>query len=239
MRGFRGVAVLARNGATRPLRRSLTGGRAAWLARWPSPLLRSLDLEASPVRPLRVELGAGQFPTPGYVHVDHDYRARHLEHLAPVWDLPFADEEVDEILAVHTLEHVHPARLDQTLSEWHRVLHPGGTLRVHVPNGPAVFDAFCRGTIASKWALMNAFYGYASGPEVTGPEQLGGPGERPDHKVIYDFPLLESVLQQSGFADIEDVSDLATDRHTDAWRGIVSPMSLVVRARRPAPVARE
>lgn len=188
--------------------------------------------------PLRVELGAGQFPTPGYVHVDHDHRARHLEHLAPVWDLPFADQEVDEILAVHTLEHVHPARLGETLAEWHRVLHPGGTLRVHVPNGPAVFDAFCRGSIASKWALMNAFFGYASGPEVTGPEQLAGPRERPDHKVIYDFTLLESVLRQSGFGHIEDLSELTTDRHTEAWRGIVSPMSLVVRARRPAEVAR-
>lgn len=232
-RATRATAVRTMNAATRPLRRSLAGGGAPWLARVPSPVRRALDLQGGEVSPLRVEVGAGRFPTPGYVHVDHDHRARHLEHLAPVWDLPFADAEVDEILAVHTLEHVHPARLGETLSEWLRVLVPGGTIRVHVPNGPAVFDAFCRGSVAEKWALMNAFFGYASGPEVTGPEQLGAPGEPPDHKAIYDYQLLESVLAGAGFFAIEDLSTVVVDRHTEAWREIVSPMSLVVRARRP------
>jgi SAM-dependent methyltransferase len=46
--------------------------------------------------------------------------------------LPFADGSVDEIVAVHFLEHV--TSLEATLREFHRILRPGGALRVWVPH---------------------------------------------------------------------------------------------------------
>lgn len=196
-------------------------------------LRRVLDLEGFEVAPLRVELGGGPFPTPGYIHVDQDRRSRHLEHLAPAWALPFADREVEEILAVHVLEHIHPARLGETLGEWLRVLRPGGSVRVHVPNGPAVFEAFLHGPTSKKWALMNAFFGYGSGPDVSGPDEVADIATQPDHCAIYDFALLESVLRDAGFFQIEDLTQVVNDRHTVAWADIVDRMSLVVRANRP------
>jgi len=140
---------------------------------------------------------------------------------------------VEEILAVHVLEHVHPARLAETLGEWRRVLRPGGAVQVHVPNGPAVFESFRSGTTATKWALMNPLFGYGSGPEAATPGQVADIRTEPDHCVVYDFSLLESVLRDAGFAEIEDLTRLVSDRHTLAWGEIVDRMSLVVRARRP------
>jgi SAM-dependent methyltransferase len=46
--------------------------------------------------------------------------------------LPFADNAVDVIFAVHVLEHLHD--LLTTMAEIHRVLKPGGLLHVMVPH---------------------------------------------------------------------------------------------------------
>jgi len=198
----------------------------------PSPLRTALDIDGETVRPLRVELGGGPFPSPGYVHVDLDWRARHLEHRAPVWDLPFREGDVDELLAVHVLEHVHPSQIARTLGEWSRVIRPGGLLEIHVPNGPAVFEAFVHGPTATKWALMTAFFGYGTGPRTVTSSSDIMLSQKPDHKVIFDFPLLAEVLHDSGFYDVEDFSETIIDRHTEAWEDVLPHMSLVVRARR-------
>jgi predicted SAM-dependent methyltransferase len=46
--------------------------------------------------------------------------------------LPFAAASVDEIVAVHLLEHV--VSLEHTMREFHRILKPGGSLRAWVPH---------------------------------------------------------------------------------------------------------
>lgn len=228
----RSSAWWLRNASTRPLRRALARGRAPWLSRVPLRVRGVLDLDGEAVSPLRVELGGGEFPSPGYVHVDHDWRARHLEHVAPLWDLPFGDGEVHDLLAVHVLEHVHPGRVAPTLAEWRRVLRPGGTLQVHVPNGAAVFEAFTKGSAASKWALMTAVYGYGTRSGFVSPGGVSLGAEDPDHRAIYDFALLAELLAGAGFGQVEDLSELVTDRHTEGWRPLVEHLSLVVRARR-------
>jgi SAM-dependent methyltransferase len=46
--------------------------------------------------------------------------------------LPFRGESVDEIVAVHFLEHV--LSLEATMREFHRILRPGAALRAWVPH---------------------------------------------------------------------------------------------------------
>jgi ubiquinone/menaquinone biosynthesis C-methylase UbiE len=52
--------------------------------------------------------------------------------------MPFADASFDAVLSIETLEHV--ADEDRTLAEMHRVLVPGGTLVVSVPNKWWIFE---------------------------------------------------------------------------------------------------
>jgi predicted SAM-dependent methyltransferase len=53
---------------------------------------------------------------------------------AEMWDLPFPDGSVDEIWSSHALEHVALADVARTLAEWFRVLRPGGTAVIQVPD---------------------------------------------------------------------------------------------------------
>jgi len=69
----------------------------------------------------------------GYVNIDADPRVRsdivrNLER-----GLPFSDNTCEEILSEHTLEHIDPDLIHFVMSEFWRVLVPGGKLNVLVP----------------------------------------------------------------------------------------------------------
>ncbi|MCG6872321.1 MAG: methyltransferase domain-containing protein [Gammaproteobacteria bacterium] len=87
--------------------------------------------------PVRLNLGCGDKLLAGYVNVDAvaqragarpDVRCdlRRLE--------PFADDSVDEILAVHVVEHFWRWEVEAVLAEWRRVLRPGGRLVLECPD---------------------------------------------------------------------------------------------------------
>jgi SAM-dependent methyltransferase len=225
-----------RNHPCRPVRRAVAGGRAHWVRAIPSRLRIALELDGPVVRPLKVEVGSGPFPTPGYIHVDFDRDARHLEHRAPAWDLPFEDHSVSEVLAIHVLEHVHPGMLRPTLDEWRRVLAPGGRLRVHVPDADHLFAAFSRADPSGKWGPIVGLLGMSGPPDVTHHSQLDPARHAPDHKLMFDFTLLRAVLEEHGFADVIDRSGCEDDRHTRAWAPFVDGFSLIVHATAPSPV---
>jgi len=211
-----------------PIRRALCRGRGRWVTHLPAGFRDRYELNGGPVSPLRVEIGSGPFPSPGYVHVDLDRAARHVEHRAAASALPFGDSTVEELLAIHILEHVHASALLPTLREWRRVLRPGGYAQIHVPDAATVFAAFLDSPPEAKWTVMIPIFGMTS--HVLSGEPGAEDLER--HHVIYDFALLERVLLDAGFDRVEDVSTEVTDRHTASWRDLdlIPRISLVVRA---------
>jgi len=202
-------------------------GRGRRLVRaLPPPLRQLLGLDDDgAVGSRRLEIGGGRYARAGYIHVDVDPGAGHLEAVAPAWSLPFPDSWAEEVLAIHSLEHVHPRQLLPTLSEWRRVLAPGGRIRVHVPNGPALMERLGECSIDEKWPIMGSLLGMYCGPEVRSPEGLRA---RSDHQIIFDAPLLRWALERSGFTEVEDRTDEVVDRHTEAWRDLVPRYSLVM-----------
>jgi predicted SAM-dependent methyltransferase len=234
-RGFRfaraGFRLLQR--LTVPARRrfylSGTGRDAA--ARMPATLQRVVGLDdPSAIGSTRVEIGGGPHAQRGFLHVDIDPGAHHLEWVAPAWDLPIADDWASEIVAVHALEHVEPARLVETLREWRRVLAPDGRVEVHVPNGPALMEAFVARPVPEKWPIMGSLLGMYCSPDARAPEQLK---QRSDHQLIFDVPLLRWALESAGFTSVRDLTRETEDRHTAPWRVLVDDYSLIAEARKP------
>jgi predicted SAM-dependent methyltransferase len=161
--------------------------------------------------------------------VDLDPFAWHVEAVAPAWRLPFPDNWADEIVAVHSLEHVHPRFLLPTLTEWHRVLRPGGRLRVHVPNSPRIMQRFMEAPRDAKWALMGAILGMYCSPDTTTPAHLAWPS---DHQILFDTELLRWAMETAGYSDAVDVTSKLADIHTEAWKDLVSDFSLIFEARK-------
>lgn len=207
------------------------GRGARVVPRLPGGVRKKLGLDdQSAVGSRKIEIGGGPFPQPGYIHVDIDTRARHLEAFAPAWDLPFPDGWAEEIVAVHSLEHVYPPMLVPTLKEWRRVLAPGGRVRVHVPNTEELFTSFLASPVEEKWRTMGAMLGMYCHPGVLTPEGLEVPS---DHQLMFDWDMLRWALAEGGFEQISDLTGQVSDGHTDGWREVVPHFSIIAEATKP------
>jgi hypothetical protein len=83
---------------------------------------------------VKLELGCGRFPTPGFIH--HDLWA-HSPHIDLTFNLdetpwPIATNAVEDLLALDVFEHL-TVDVRVWLDECHRILQPKGTLRMRLP----------------------------------------------------------------------------------------------------------
>lgn len=207
------------------------GGHNKAVERLSAPLRAKLGLtDAAALLSRRVEIGGGPRPLPGYIHVDQDRNAAHLESLAPAWRLPFSKDWADEIVAVHALEHVHPQMLLPTLTEWIRVLRPGGLVRIHVPNSSQIMERFISASLPEKWALMGGLLGMYVGPDCVAPEGIPSPS---DHQVLFDAEVMRWCLEEVGFHSVTNISEEVSDFHTEAWQPLVRRYSLIFEGQKP------
>lgn len=228
-RDARRSGICALHRAAAPIRRGYyTGG----LRDLPACVKRPLGLVGDYGTPTRkIEVGSGFRPQPGYVHVDTDARAPHVEAHAPAWRLPFPDGWADQILSIHALEHIQPARMQQTLSEWRRVLRAGGVVRIHVPDSRALMEAFLAARKPEeKWPLIGAMLGMYANPGIQSPGDLHA---RADHQVLFDAALLIELLRDAGFYRIKDITSEVDDVHSRGWRPLIARISLVVEGVKP------
>ncbi len=143
--------------------------------------------------PLRLQLGSGRFHKEGWVNVD--LLGPHVE---VAWNLtrplPFVEGCADAIFHEHMLEHLSLEQGLSLLHECHRVLRPGGILRIVVPDAGAYTLSYAgKGDLLSRvrpgrptplLALQEVFYWYG-------------------HRVAYDAETLVYVCRAAGFADVK------------------------------------
>ena len=142
---------------------------------------------------LRLNLGSGERPLPGFVNVDTLADAPGVDVVADVTQrLPFDDGSAELIYAVHLLEHVATDRVPEVLADWRRVLRPGGVLMVAVPD----LDAIARILVdRAGWFTpphnpwLGAIYG-------------GQKDEWDFHKTGFTAPWLAHLLENAGFGEV-------------------------------------
>jgi hypothetical protein len=82
-----------------------------------------------------VEIGPGPCPVEGFVHVDA-VQGGHVEVVGDLTQgpLPFPDDSVDRLYSSHFLEHLPWTHVPQVLADFARIIRPGGTIELHVPD---------------------------------------------------------------------------------------------------------
>lgn len=153
---------------------------------------------------VKLYLGCGDVDkrSEGYKNVD----VRQLPHVDVVADvsetLPFDDDSVDVILAESVLEHIphnlkdvptgfRMSRTIKVLSDWKRVLKPGGKLILRVPN----FEALANQYISKKISSVDLI-GYICG---------GGEYDQCYHMALFDVPIMGACLRNAGFSNFKFV----------------------------------
>lgn len=101
---------------------------------------------------VKLEIGCGANPQPGYTHLD----IRPLPDVEHVMDfskdrLPYSDGQVDEILLNHVIEHVSWRKLPFIFQEWSRVLKPGGRVFLRTPDLEFICRTYIEGKMTPEW----------------------------------------------------------------------------------------
>jgi predicted SAM-dependent methyltransferase len=161
--------------------------------------------------PLRLHLGSGQAPLPGWINID----LQRLPGVDRVLDvrrgLPF--ENVAAIYGEHFLEHLELQEGLACLVECRRVLAPDGILRISTPNLDWVLASHYRyggwgsedEAVSDCFSMNRAFHGWG-------------------HRFLYNRQALAAAFRAAGFSTItmhrygeSDVPELAGLERHEKW----------------------
>ncbi|MEW5850292.1 MAG: methyltransferase domain-containing protein [Myxococcota bacterium] len=162
---------------------------------------------------LKLEVGAGKKQRAGYLHLD--VRALPgLDVRGVTTSLPFKDGSLEEVYSRHVLEHFTLREAVEVLLEWRRVLRPGGSVYIIVPNMLWHFKQVLEGThesVYTKESGKNArYWGMGS---IYGWQQ----DEYDLHKFGYWPELLGDLLVECGFDSPVDLTNKPESLEKAPW----------------------
>jgi len=150
--------------------------------------------------PLKVNVGCGKEPFPGWINLDLD-PATPADILWDVTDgLPFPDDSCAFIYSEHFLEHIPVAEGVRFLTECRRSLQPGGVVRIGMPGVQDVVREYHENIWAKQPWLAKYGYDWIK----TRAEYINISFREWGHQWLYDQEELERRLREAGFTQIED-----------------------------------
>jgi predicted SAM-dependent methyltransferase len=122
--------------------------------------------------------------------------------------LPWPDDSFETIVSQHVVEHLELfSELKPLLSEFHRVLGPGGAVWLSCPDMEKICRAYANGKLEEYLADRQSRDDYTTqGAPVSQVvndlfHQYG------EHKNLFDFELLRWALEESGFVDVRKIEE--------------------------------
>lgn len=145
----------------------------------------------------KLHIGAGDHPLPGWENTDVAPCGPAVRYLDATQPFPLPDASIDRIFSEHMIEHVPLAAGQAMLRECHRVLVPGGRIRISMPSLERLFELLWNrereGYIA--WACRLFAPGAPVRADVVINHLVRGFG----HQFIWSQESLVSDLQEIGF----------------------------------------
>lgn len=138
---------------------------------------------------VKLNLGCGRKRLYGWLNCDLHGSDMNMD----IRFLPFADDSVDEIMAIHVCEHFYIHDLPKVMKEWHRVLKVGGTIAIELPCLDKVLWHFMNGSPANMtlWPLY-------------GDPGTHNDGEPALHKWCWSKAEFRKVMENAGFASVTE-----------------------------------
>lgn len=137
---------------------------------------------------MKLNIGCGGKRISGYTGIDA-YNTPAADIVTNAWELPmFRNNSVDEVYTSHMIEHLTPGELRRSLTEWKRVLKPGGRLVIRCPNFELYVKEWLEGDYAYRWewGIVNLL-----GHQQRGPGML--------NRNAFTVRRLRKVLEMLGF----------------------------------------
>lgn len=145
-----------------------------------------------------LNVGCGMFPEPGLVNLDW--------HWCPGVDVccdlrkpyPFPNDRFDGIYCEHVIDGLPKPYFKPNLKEMHRVLKPGGTLRIIFCDSELYVDAYVKRRQDPAYTMPF----FKERGHTTGMEALDWIYHHWTHKTLVDFETLSLYLKEAGFREV-------------------------------------
>jgi predicted SAM-dependent methyltransferase len=153
-----------------------------------------------------LDLGCGPNGHAGFVNADFNW----LPGVNLCWDitrrLPFEDHRFEGVFTEHCLEHLPVKTAESVLRECKRLMRPGSTIRIVVPDAELYLTVYVRRLngedVAFPYDGQIQYEGITS-PVLDVNRIFYQDRESPyGHWFIYDFAFLRQLLERVGFSDI-------------------------------------
>lgn len=136
---------------------------------------------------MRLNVGCGDKYFPGFVNIDRNGDADVNCDAAP---LPYEGDSATEIHAYHLIEHIHRKDVGDVLTEWFRVLKPGGKLVLEMP----CLDKIAKLIVEGEKNVRLTLFGLFGDPRDPKPDMM--------HQWCYSGAELTELLTGIGFTDV-------------------------------------
>jgi len=171
---------------------------------------------------MKIECGSGFHPQPGFIHVDINSNCPNLDYVSSVDSLPmFEDNSADEMRACDVLEHFSYRDTIRVLTEWFRILKPGGKIYIQVPNAKLLAERW----INNDLPLMNGMpIDFSASYWIMGGHNDGVFAKDDEtwrfnaHYTLFSPESLRFYLEKVGFKNIDIQSDGGSNLICWAWK---------------------
>lgn len=150
---------------------------------------------------MKLHIGCGPVYMPGFFNVDlrDDFRT---DFCGSIFDLDIEENSAEVIWSCHFLEHLdYPTDVVRCLELFHRWLTPDGLFRIAVPDMETVINYYVNGD--------KKLFGLPGSDDQSRWHKKDSRAERVmffmrhwGHTIIFDFELINMLLQDAGFKNI-------------------------------------
>lgn len=120
--------------------------------------------------------------------------------------LKYPDHSASYVYTSHMIEHVSRWRALELLRECHRVLRPGGVIRILTPDLERWIQEYTEGDTGDAGtradALMTKLWIYSELPGTLIQRYIRRNMSGAIHQWLYDYDSLSRLLEQAGFTDV-------------------------------------
>jgi predicted SAM-dependent methyltransferase len=175
------------------------------------PVLVSRYMKSHSVR--KLQIGANVCVMQGWLNTDLYPQSIRSVTLDATKRFPFSNASFDYVFSEHQLEHISYEDALIMLSECHRILRPGGKIRIALPSLDRILQLFG----ATKTDLQDRYLREAANrcyPVVHDPNPcfaINAAFMNWGHRFIYDQATLHSTLEKMGFTQIKFVAPGESD----------------------------
>ncbi len=139
---------------------------------------------------LKLNLGCGIFYKPGYVNIDK-FEPLIADQIVDICQLPYEENSIDEIEASHILEHFDCLQMPYVLSEWFRILKPGGIIFFETPHLVQSVGKVSHAPLVKQLNTLRFLFGI----DIVGNV----------HKMGFTPTILKKILLSIGFCNVRNL----------------------------------